>query len=170
MTNFQFGILPSSTGFTQSEWPQFVKRLEQQGFTAVYKEDHLDSTTYDPITMLSTAATHTTKLKIGTLVFCVDFRHPVILAQTAATLQHQSKNRFEFGIGAGWIKAEYEQAGITYNKPGTRIRILDEALTIIKSMWLNEKTSFQGKHYKITDIERTGTLDESELPPRARAQ
>jgi probable F420-dependent oxidoreductase len=165
MRGFRFGLLPSSSGFTHRKWPQFVKRLEKLGYSTVYKEDHLDRTSYDPITMLSTAAAHTTKLKIGTLVFCVDFRHPVILAQAAATLQHQSRNRFEFGIGAGWTKAEYEQAGIPYHKPGTRIRKLDEALTIIKSMWTREKTSFKGKHYEINNIERTGTLNEDELPP-----
>jgi len=164
MTKFRFGVLPGSSGFKQKDWPQFVKKLEKQGYSTVYKEDHLDSTSYDPITMLTTAATHTTTLKIGTLVFCVDFRHPAILAQAAATLQTQSQNRFEFGIGAGWTKAEYTQAGIPYKKPATRIRKLDEALTIIKSLWSKEKTSFDGKHFKITGMERTGTLSKEDLP------
>jgi probable F420-dependent oxidoreductase len=164
MGELRFGILPTSIGFNQKDWPNFVKHIEELGYSTVFKEDHLDKTAEDPITMLSTAAANTTKLKIGSLVFCVDFRHPVILAQAAATLQIQSQNRFEFGIGAGYLKSEYTQAGIPYNKPATRISRLDEALTIIKSMWINEKTSFKGKHYTINDIDRTGPLQAEEIP------
>lgn len=94
----------------------------------------------------------------------VDYRHPAILAQAAATLQQLSGNRYEFGIGAGWTKSEYLQSGIPYKKPSTRIRKLNEALTIIKSMWVNKKTSLDGKYFKINNIVKTGALSEHNVP------
>ena len=164
METFHFGVLPFSESFDHKFWPQLAQQVEQLGYSGLYKEDHLDRESYDPFSILSSIAAHTSTINIGTLVLCVDFRHPAILAQAAATLQSLSNNRYEFGIGAGWMESEYNQSGIPYNKPSTRIRKLDEALTIIKSMWLNDKTTLNGKYFKISDIERTGSLLEDSLP------
>jgi probable F420-dependent oxidoreductase len=164
MTTFHFGVLPFSESFDHKFWPQLAQQVEHLGYSGLYKEDHLDRESYDPFSILSTVAANTSTINIGTLVLCVDYRHPVILAQAAATLQSLSNNRYEFGIGAGWMESEYTQSGIPYHKPSTRIRKLDEALTIIKSMWLNDKTSLNGKYFKISEIERTGSLSEDNMP------
>lgn len=164
MKPFHFGVLPFSEPFDHKFWPQLAHQIEKLGYSGLYKEDHLYRESYDPFSILSTITAHTSTINIGTLVLCVDFRHPAILAQAAATLQSLSNNRYEFGIGAGWMKSEYNQSGIPYHKPVIRIRKLDEALTIIKSMWLNDRTSLNGKYFKITDIEKTGSLSEDNVP------
>jgi probable F420-dependent oxidoreductase len=89
----------------------------------------------------------------------------VIHAKGAATIQLLSGGRHEFGIGAGWMQTDYDEAGMAYDRPGLRIERLDEALQIIRSMWENERTTFSGKHYQIKNIAKA-----AELPAGARPQ
>ena len=69
-------------------------------------------------------------------------------AKAAATIHLLSGGRHEFGIGAGWMETDYVEAGMPYDRPGVRIERLDEALQIIRGMWTQERTSFEGKHYR----------------------
>jgi alkanesulfonate monooxygenase SsuD/methylene tetrahydromethanopterin reductase-like flavin-dependent oxidoreductase (luciferase family) len=78
----------------------------------------------------------------------------VVLAKAAATIQLLSGGRHEFGLGAGWMQSDYDQAGMRYDRAGLRIERLDEALTVIRSMWSQAKTSFAGRHYQVTDVPR----------------
>ena len=134
-------------------WVERVRAIERMGYSSIFVPDHFGPQ-WDPTALLAAAAAVTTKLRIGSLVYDVDYRHPVIHAKGAATIQLISGGRHEFGLGAGWMQTDYDEAGIAYDSPGTRIARLDEALTIIKSMWQNERTSVSGKHYKITNIAR----------------
>ena len=147
-----------------NEWVKSVRQYEKLGYDTLFQCDHFHNTIYDPIAMLASAAVATESLHIGTLVFNVDYRHPVVLAKAAATLHLLSNGRFEFGIGAGWQKLDYDKAGIMFDRPGRRIERLEEALKIIRGMWTQEKTSFDGRHYRINDIDRTGNLPEGEHP------
>ena len=147
-----------------NEWVKSVRQYEKLGYDTLFQCDHFHNTIYDPIAMLASAAVATESLHIGTLVFNVDYRHPVVLAKAAATLHLLSNGRFEFGIGAGWDKLEYDNAGIMFDRPGRRIERLEEALKIIRGMWTQEKTSFDGRHYRINDIDRAGDLPEGEHP------
>jgi probable F420-dependent oxidoreductase len=90
---------------------------------------------------------------VGSLVFCNDFRHPVVLAKEAATLDVVSGGRFELGLGAGWLRAEYDQAGISFDAPGTRIERLEESVAIVKGLLAGERVTFTGRHYSIADLE-----------------
>jgi probable F420-dependent oxidoreductase len=114
--------------------------------------------------MLASAAVSTKTLNLGTLVFDVDYRHPVILAKAAADLHLLSGGRFEFGLGAGWDNRDYNMSGIPFDRPGIRIERLDEALQIIRNLWIEETTTFQGKHYSITNMVKAGDLPEGEHP------
>jgi probable F420-dependent oxidoreductase len=134
-------------------WSERVRAIERLGYSSIFVPDHFGPQ-WDPTALLAAAAAVTTKLKVGSLVYDVDYRHPVIHAKGAATIQLISGGRHEFGLGAGWMQTDYDEAGMTYDSPGTRIARLDEALQIIKSMWQNERTSFSGKHYQITNIAR----------------
>jgi len=147
-----------------NEWVKSVRQYEKLGYDTLFQCDHFHNTIYDPIAMLASAAVATESLHIGTLVFNVDYRHPVVLAKAAATLHLLSNGRFEFGIGAGWDELEYDNAGIMFDRPGRRIERLEEALKIIRGMWTQEKTSFDGRHYRINDIDRAGDLPEGEHP------
>jgi len=114
--------------------------------------DHFDDQ-QAPIAALMAAADATTKLRIGSLVFDNDYRHPVVLAKETATLDLLSDGRLDLGLGAGWQKSDYEQSGMQYDSPGTRIERLEEGLRIIKGLFAGGKFSFTGKHYSVNEIE-----------------
>jgi probable F420-dependent oxidoreductase len=114
--------------------------------------DHLGDQ-FAPVAALLAAAEATSTLRIGSLVFDNDFRHPVMLAKEAATLDVLSGGRFELGIGAGWLRSEYEQAGIPYDPPGVRIGRMEEALQIIKGLFADRPVTFSGTYYKVSALE-----------------
>jgi probable F420-dependent oxidoreductase len=164
MRAFRFGAMTYWANIPPNEWTKSVKHIEKLGYSTLFEADHFGTQAYDLIVLLSAAATATTKLNTGSLVFDVDYRHPIILAKTAAALHLLSKGRFEFGIGAGWDKRDYNWAGIPFDKPITRIKRLDEALTIIRSLWTQKTTTFEGKHYTITEMVQAGELPKGEHP------
>ena len=165
MRKLRFGIYPYfSEQKHGKEWLKYARKVEKLGYSTLMYPDHIPNRTLDPVTLLASAAAVTNTLNIGTLVFDVDFRHPAILAKTAATLHLLSEGRFEFGIGAGHDPIDYSMIGIPFDPPSVRIRRLDEALQIVKSMWTQEKTTFHGKHYSVTDIEKAAKLPEGECP------
>ncbi|MEY2451115.1 MAG: hypothetical protein QOD92_689, partial [Acidimicrobiaceae bacterium] len=99
------------------------------------------------------AADATTTLRVGALVLCTDFTHPVVIAKEAATIDVLSGGRFELGLGAGWMTTDYEQTGIPFDSAGTRIDRMGEALTVIDQLWSDAPCTFAGKHFTITDLD-----------------
>jgi probable F420-dependent oxidoreductase len=99
---------------------------------------------------LVVAAEATTTLRVGTLVLDNDFRHPVVLAKEAATLDVVSGGRFELGLGAGWLTADYEMSGITMDPPPVRVARLAETIEILRAMWTDGVATFAGEHYTVT--------------------
>jgi probable F420-dependent oxidoreductase len=118
----------------------------------VFWPDHFGPQ-WEPVAALAAAAAVTKRLKVGSLVYGVDYRHPIVLAKAAATLQQLSGGRHEFGIGAGWMESDYREAGIAYERAGLRIERLEEAIQIIRGTWTQDKTSFRGRHYTVQDAQ-----------------
>ena len=164
MRSYRFGAMTYWANIPPKNWIKTVQHIEELGYSTVFQADHFGTKDYDPIVLLSTAASVTKKLNVGTLVFDVDYRHPVILAKTAAALHLLSGGRFEFGIGAGWEAIDYQMSGIPFDKPNDRIKRLNEALTIIRSLWTQEKTTFQGRFYNLSEMVNAGELPEGEHP------
>ena len=158
---FRFAVQVSS--LPADGWIERVRSYERLGYSTVFCPDHFGPQ-WDPTALLSAAAAVTTRLNVGSLVYDVDYRHPVIHAKGAATIQLLSGGRHEFGIGAGWMQTDYDEAGMTYDRPGVRIERLDEALQIIRSMWENERTTFAGKHYRIQNIAKAAELPAGTRP------
>lgn len=158
---FRFGVQVSS--LPVDDWIARVQRFEALGYSSVFCPDHFGPQ-WDPIALLSAAAAVTKKLRVGSLVYDVDYRHPVILAKAAATIHLLSNGRHEFGIGAGWMKSDYDEAGLEYDRPGLRIERLEEALQIITRMWTQEKTSFEGGHYRVREIAQAAPLPANTRP------
>ncbi len=161
MHPFRFGVQCSSLpaeGFTAR-----VQRIEALGYSTLFCPDHFGSQ-WDPTVLLAGAAAVTTRLRVGALVYGVDYRHPVIYAKQAATLHLLSRGRHEFGIGAGWMETDYVQAGMTYDSPGTRIERLEETLKIALGMWSEESFSFSGKYYTIREVPKAAKLPAGERP------
>ena len=146
---FRFGV--QLQNLPPDSWRERLASIEAQGYSSVFWPDHFH-TQWEPVTALAAAAVATKRLAIGSLVYDVDYRHPVVLAKAAATLQLLSGGRHEFGIGAGWMETDYREAGMPYDRPGVRIARLAEALEILRRMWTQERTSFAGEHYQIAEI------------------
>ena len=91
---------------------------------------------------MAAAAMATTTLRVGCTVFANDFLHPALLAKEAASIDMLTGGRFEFGIGAGWHKREYDQVGIPFDPPGVRVGRMEEAVRIIKGLWGDGPCSF----------------------------
>lgn len=134
------------------------------GYAALYLPDHFGEQP-GPVAALMSAADATTRLRIGSLVFDNDYRHPVVLAKEAATLDLLSAGRLDLGIGAGWMVSDYQQAGIPYDSAGTRIDRLAETVTIIKKFFGGGEFSFTGKHYSIKGLEGAPSPVQKPHPP-----
>ena len=130
---FRFG-LQTHGPIDGMSWADTAKFAEQQGYSSIMVPDHFHGQ-YGPMTALAAAAAVTTELKVGALVFGNDYRHPIMLAKEMATLDHIAEGRVEFGIGAGWMRTDYDQTGMTYDRPGLRIERMVESLQIIKRCW-----------------------------------
>jgi probable F420-dependent oxidoreductase len=157
---FRFGT--QVHGFPAQDWAARARHIEALGFSSVLVPDHFRGQ-WEPVAFQAAAAAVTEHLRVGTLVYGIDYRHPVVLAMAGATVQLLSGGRCEFGLGAGWMESDYVEAGIEYDRAGLRIEKLDEALQIAKAMWSGQ-TSFEGKHYTIREI--AGAVDPlPETPP-----
>jgi len=141
---------------TQHAWVTKARQIEDVGYNTLLIRDHFISEPFGdqfaPIAALMAAADATTTLRVGNLVLDNDYRHPVILAKEAATLDVLSNGRFELGLGAGWAKREYEQAGMPFDAPGVRVGRLEESLRIIKGLWAPGPLTFSGNYYTIDQL------------------
>jgi probable F420-dependent oxidoreductase len=111
------------------------------------------------------AADATTTLRVGAMVLCNDYRHPVVLAKEAATIDILSGGRFELGLGAGWMPSDYAQAGIAMDPPGRRIARLAEAVTVIKALMADAPCDFSGEHYTVRGLDGTPKPLQRPHPP-----
>jgi probable F420-dependent oxidoreductase len=105
-----------------------------------------------PLLALTAAAQATSRIRLGTSVLDNDFRHPVVLAKEAATLDVLTEGRFELGIGTGSQPRDNEMAGIPLDPPGVRVERLRESLRILKAFCSEETVNFAGKHYQVRDL------------------
>ena len=160
---FRFGVQEHHAAGAK-EWREKARAIESMGYSALYLPDHF-SDQPGPIAALMAAADATSTLRIGSLVFDNDYRHPVVLAKEAATLDLLSDGRLDFGIGAGWMKSDYDRSGIPHDSAGTRIERLEEGLAVIKGLWTGQAFSFQGRHYTIDNLQGSPRPVQRPYPP-----
>ena len=143
--------------FEYAELEQFWRAADDLGFEAVWNYDHfyglVDNTklTHEGWTTLAAMAVVTRNARVGCMVTGVTYRNPAILAKMAVTVDHISGGRLDFGIGAGWHEAEHRGYGIEFPSAGTRVAMLDEALTVIRRLWTEESVTFEGRFYTLQD-------------------
>jgi probable F420-dependent oxidoreductase len=104
---------------------------------------------------MASAASVTTVLNVGTLVFDCDFRHPAVLARELATVDQLAEGRLEVGLGAGWKREDYDRSGIPMDRPGVRVDRLIEHTAVLRGLWADGPFSFQGDHYAIDELDGT---------------
>jgi probable F420-dependent oxidoreductase len=147
MHPFRFAVQQGSARSGEA-WAALARRAESLGYDVLVMPDHLGSQ-LSPIAALAAAAAATTRLRVGAFVFANDYRHPLILAREAATLDLLSGGRFEMGLGAGWMTGDYRQLGMTYDPAPRRIDRLEEAIPLIKRLLAGETVSHRGEHYRL---------------------
>jgi probable F420-dependent oxidoreductase len=154
---FRFSVqaFEASSG---KEWTEIARRAEDLGYSALFTTDHYfgpgpisESSGHRPVdvaplaaSMAAAAATST--LRVGCRVFCVDYHHPVVLAKELATVDMLSGGRLEVGLGAGWVRAEYDGLGIPMDAPGVRIERLGEVVRLLKAHWSGEQLDVNGAY------------------------
>lgn len=144
---FRFAV-HTGGGEMVDDWTAFARRAESLGYAAVYLTDHLRRG-LSPIAAMATAAAATTTIRIGSYVFANDFRHPLILAREAATLDRLSGGRLDLGLGAGWLRSDYRQLGMPYDRPGLRIDRLQESFRLIRRLLSGEEVTHAGRFYRL---------------------
>lgn len=149
---FRFGVQTSAAG-SGTEWRERAKKLEDLGYSTLYMPDHFIESMLAPMVAISVAATATTTLRVGTLVLGNDYKHPAVVAKEAATLDLLSDGRIELGIGAGWMKTDYDALGLPYDSAGVRIDRLAEAIAVLKGAWAPGPFTLTGEHYTITEYD-----------------
>lgn len=156
----EFGIqIEPQFGFNFDDVLGIANVAVEFGFSTLWFSDHFmlnaDATKevlLDPWLLMTALVRENKKIKVGSLVFCNNYRSPALHAKMGATLDHLSEGRFEFGIGAGWKKLEYAAYGYEYPKDMTRIGQLAEAIQIIRGIWTTEKFTFKGTHYQTNEL------------------
>ncbi len=139
-----------------------AQAAEALGYDLIVLPDHLvlegperqldpHALAYDMIVVAAMLAEATQKIRIGHLVLCNLFRHPAITAQALMTLDRLSGGRLLAGLGTGWTETEFQMTGISFPPIAERLRMLDEALACIVSLWTNERTTFSGEFCKFDD-------------------
>ncbi|MEM1575786.1 MAG: TIGR03560 family F420-dependent LLM class oxidoreductase [Nitrososphaerota archaeon] len=135
---------------------KYAIEAEEIGYDSIWLFDHFHTvpkieykSVFECWTTLTALAMCTRKVGLGQIVTCNYYRQPTILAKMASILDVISKGRLEFGIGAGWYEHEFYGYGFDFPKPSIRIGMLEEAVQIIKLMWIQDKVDFNGKYYKI---------------------
>lgn len=153
-----FCVLTPQDGLSYDDIRRVWVKAESLGFDSAWLFDHFMPFLWnrkqpylESWTTLAALAAETERIRVGTLVTCTSYRHPGLLAKMAATLDVVSGGRLEFGIGAGWFRAEYDAYGIPFPTPGVRVRQLDEAITVIKKLWTEPKANFGGKHFTLQE-------------------
>jgi probable F420-dependent oxidoreductase len=149
---FRFGVIVPKAS-SAAEFTEIARQAEALGFSTLFVPDHFVDHPLAPIPALAAAAAVTTTLRVGPLVLGNDYKHPVVLAREAATIDLLSDGRLELGVGAGWMTVDYEKAGIQLDRPGVRIARLAESIAILKGLFADGPFSFRGEHYTVTELD-----------------
>jgi probable F420-dependent oxidoreductase len=153
---FRFGLV-NETPEPKGGLIDHARRVEGLGFSTLLIRDHFLPHDFGhqmgPIATLAAVAAGTERLRMGSLVFDNDHRHPVLLAKEAATIDLLSGGRLELGLGAGWLRAEYQAAGLPYDPNGVRISRLEESITVLKGLFADGPLTFRGRHYQIDGVD-----------------
>ncbi len=145
----------------RTTWPEYiaaVRAVEELGFDGVWNLDHMlpfdgadDGPCFETWTTLAAMAASTSRIRLGSLVNGVIYRDPATLAKSAVMVDQISSGRLEFALGAAWAEREFRAYGLPFPPIGERMDRLEEALTIVKSLWTQPRTAFHGVYYNVND-------------------
>ena len=149
---FRFGVMCSHAS-SATDFREKARQAEALGYATLFVPDHFIDHPLAPMPAMAAAAAVTDTLRVGSLVLGNDYKHPVVLAREAATLDLLSDGRLELGLGAGWMTADYEKAGLELDRAGVRIDRLEESVAILKGLMADAPFTFHGAHYSVTELD-----------------
>lgn len=164
---FRFGVkVATDPGDipTREDWIKLARKAEDQGYATLSVADHYINE-YLPIAALMFVADATSTLRVGSCVFDVNYRHPVLLAKEVAAIDWFSGGRFELGLGAGSLRVDYDQVGLPFDPPGVRVQRLAESVAILKQFFTQDTVTFAGQHYRMTDLPSIPKAAQHPHPP-----
>ena len=153
-------MIEGQEGVSWDQWVALALASEEHGFDAMFRSDHYVSFSHpaeygslDAWTTLAALGVRTERIRLGTLVSPVTFRHPSVLAKSVVTADHASGGRVELGMGAGWFEGEHRAFGFPFPPTGERWAMLEEQMEIVHRLWDRDEdaVSFQGQHYRLED-------------------
>jgi F420-dependent oxidoreductase-like protein len=167
----RFGVYSGPQHATFDGCLELWQRCEELGYDWLSVFDHFMPIVGDPggpcfegPTMLAAMAAHTSKARVAILVTGVTYRHPAVAANIAATIDHISGGRAEYGVGAAWMEDEHRQYGIPFPRLGVRFDMLDEACRVMRGLWTEPRFSFEGEHYRLHDARMEPKPLQARLP------
>ena len=148
-----------SSGLVWADFLEICQACDELGYHGFYPSDHLmqiqagrgSALRLEGLTVMAAMSGHTKSLRLGMLVLNNNFRHPVITAKMINTIDHASGGRVEMGIGSGNIPNEFRVHGLNWPKFSERLDRLDEALTLIRMLWTQEASTFEGQYYALAE-------------------
>jgi len=154
------------------QWTALAGAAERSGLDALFRSDHYASVfgipgrvSLDAWTTLAGLAARTSRIRLGTLVSPITFRHPAVLANAAATVDRISDGRVEVGIGAGWNEGEHLAHGFAFPPLGERMAMLEEQVEIVHRLFTEESVTFGGSHYRFEDCTSSPRPVQKPRPP-----
>jgi F420-dependent oxidoreductase-like protein len=144
----------------QAQWQKSVDvavLAEELGYDSIWVYDHFHNVpkpaqeaVFECWTTIAAISQRTSRIRLGQMVGCNSYRNPGLLAKITSTVDVISGGRLDWGIGAGWYESEYRGYGYEFAKPSDRIGMLRETVEIVKSMWSQPETTYDGKYYKMS--------------------
>jgi F420-dependent oxidoreductase-like protein len=163
-------MLEPQQGGTYAQMLDVARAAETAGYDALFRSDHLltiggpPSPALEAWTTLAALSRDTSRIRLGTLVSPMTFRHPAVLARAVATVDELSGGRVELGVGTGWFEAEHVTQGIPFPPMRERTDRLHEAVEVITSLWTGRPVSFSGRYYQLSGAVALPTPVQSPLP------
>jgi len=155
----EFGLqIEPAFGFAYEDVARLAGECRAHGYTSIWASDHFmldtghaDRNCLDCWTLLAALAAEIKDLRLGSLVTCMSYRNPAMLAKIAACVDMISGGRLEFGVGAGWKDVEYIAYGIPFPSPGERVDRFIEGMEMVTRLWTQPRTTYQGKYHSVVD-------------------
>jgi F420-dependent oxidoreductase-like protein len=167
----QFALFSPQAGQSWHQLEERAHRCEKLGYHSIWLVDHMwtrampDLDHLECMAALSALAARTEKLRLGVMVLCHSYRNPALLAKSLCTIDEISNGRLEVGMGAGWMEEEYRAYGYEFPPIAVRLKQLEETLQILKAMFTDKRTNFEGRYHRVTDAPNNPKPIQKPYPP-----
>lgn len=161
MKTLRFGVHTGPQNCAYDDLVNIWRYADASGFHWVSVWDHfypamvapedMHGSCFEAVSIMTALAKETKRVRVGCLVFCVGYRHPAVLANALATMDHVSGGRVEAGLGAGWSQIEFSAYGIPFLPVGQRLDQLEEGIQVVRALLTQPVAEFSGQHYQLRE-------------------